>query len=274
MNQKYKLPTEVHGVDFSGAKDAGKRIWITSASISKAGIRVDKVFPAEELPGGSSKLIDALGALREWIAGVNGIVGMDFPFGLPYQLVRGYGSWKMFLKDFPLRHASPVSFRRSCRSQSDGTELKRETDRLASTPFSPYNLRMYRQTYYGIREVLEPLVDSGKARVLPLQEPEAGKPWLLEICPASTLKRIGNYSPYKGPEERHRISRRAILNQIIASAPISLSSADRKLYESHAGGDALDSLLCCFTAFDLIRNRTPLMPDLSARQKLEAWVYV
>jgi hypothetical protein len=47
---------------------------------------------------------------------------------------------------------------------------------------------LFRQTCFGIRSVLAPLVRDGLVSVVPMQRPAADKPWLLEICPASTLK--------------------------------------------------------------------------------------
>ena len=50
------------------------------------------------------------------------------------------------------------------------------------------------------------------ACVLPLQAPLPAIPWLLEVCPASTLKQVWSYRySYKGREEQKREAREHIL---------------------------------------------------------------
>ncbi len=57
---------------------------------------------------------------------------------------------------------------------------------------------LFRQTYYGVLDLLKPLVRTKKASILPMQEAMPGLPRLIEICPASTLKAHNCYSSYKG----------------------------------------------------------------------------
>ena len=87
----------------------------------------------------------------------------------------------------------PLTFKTKCNDAAGNNELKRKTDEETSTPFSPYNLRMFRQTYFGIKDILAPLVIDKIACVLPMQQPEQYKPWIIEICPASTLKNLNPY---------------------------------------------------------------------------------
>ena len=58
-------------------------------------------------------------------------------------------------------------------------------------------MRIYRQTYYGIRDLLGPLVAKNLVNVPPLHDSGDGVPWLMEVCPASTLKASGLYGSYK-----------------------------------------------------------------------------
>jgi hypothetical protein len=113
---------------------------------------------------------------------------------LPITLLDG-SSWQGFVLGFARRHANADDFRQAFRLASPGVELKRITDVETRTPFSPYDVRLYRQIFFGIRDVLAPLVRDDAARVLPLQSPVPGKACLLEICPASTLKRFHLYAP-------------------------------------------------------------------------------
>ncbi|MCZ6557292.1 MAG: hypothetical protein O7A69_05885, partial [SAR324 cluster bacterium] len=67
-------------------------------------------------------------------------------------------------------------------------------------------------------------------------------PWLLEICPASTLKRMGRYRPYKGKSSSHRAMRGEILAHLEHSGLVlSSPSLGRKIAEDK-GGDALDAV--------------------------------
>ena len=116
------------------------------------------------------------------------IIGCDFPFSLP----RGHievASWPDFIDGF--RHADALAFREHCRRSSGGKEPKRATDVESKTPWCAFNIRLYRQSYHGMAELLRPLVTEGKALVLPMQIPAAGLSWLIETCPASALRHFG-----------------------------------------------------------------------------------
>ena len=86
---------------------------------------------------------------------------MRLPFSLPKDLIEAE-SWAEFLERFPERFRTETDFRESCTDSAlrigDRKELRRRTDIEAAAPFCAYNLRIYRQTYYGIRDLLGPLV--------------------------------------------------------------------------------------------------------------------
>ncbi|MBW2030983.1 MAG: hypothetical protein JRH06_14420 [Deltaproteobacteria bacterium] len=189
---------EIYGVDFSGARDAGERIWIAEAVIEAKALIVQNCFRAESLPGGGKEPEKCLPALRKFMTDRPGaLFGLDFPFGMPRELVQER-SWEDFIHAFPKRYRAPGHFRDTCLRRSSNRELKRLTDIQNQAPFSPYNLRIYRQTYYGIREILYPLVRDNLASIIPMQSEEEGQPRVMEICPAATLKREGLYGRYKG----------------------------------------------------------------------------
>jgi hypothetical protein len=249
----------VYGVDFSGAEDAGKRIWIASGTAMEEMLLVKMCRPAQDLPGSSKEREQALWALRELIVSESrSAVGLDFPFGLPQRLV-GYDHWEPFVLAFPRDYPSPEAFRKACREAADGRELRRLTDVAARTPFSPYNIRLYRQTYYGIRHLLCPLVQKSQACVLPMQEPAEDGPWLLEICPASTLKARGLYTPYKGKEDRHHIARQRILGALERHRITIQEEGLRSVIVHDASGDALDSVIAALATFEALR--APPLPD-------------
>ena len=159
----------VYGVDFSGAKDAGRRIWIATGSIRGKKLEITDCRPAKELPGSGRELQKSLVGLTDFISGQReAIFGMDFPFGLPASLVEGK-SWKDFVLSFRKKFPDPKRFKEECFSLAHNAELKRTTDAEKRTPYCCYNLRLYKQTYYGIKEIIEPLVLESQACFLPMQ---------------------------------------------------------------------------------------------------------
>jgi len=264
----------VYGVDFSGAVDAGKKIWITNGVVEGESLRVEACYQGADLPGSGVERDRCLAALRDFIAEeMDSVFGLDFPLGLPAELVKA-DTWEDFILSFPGQYASPEAFRESCRSATGGSELKRLTDRESRTPFSPYNIRLYRQTYYGLRDVIAPLVRDQSACVLPMQTPLPGKPWVLEICPASTLKREFLYLPYKGKSAKHASARERILEAIEQMAPLSVPKALRSVILKDAGGDALDSAVAVFAAFRTLYNSGDLIVGSTHTYALEGYVYV
>jgi hypothetical protein len=262
----------VYGVDFSGARDAGRRIWLARCSIGEGALNLEDLFQAESLPGSGRERGLSHRALAAFIGEQeDGIFGLDFPFSLPGDLIKGK-SWDEFVLTFSKTYASPEDFRELCRSQASGRELRRHTDIESKTPFSPYNLRIFRQTYFGIRDVLATLVRTYKARILPMQQPLDDKAWVLEICPASTLEKQNIKRPYKGRADNRRAARRKILEAIEGNCNLKVAgSAIRATIESDIGGDALDSVVAALATFNAFRNS--FVPDASCPYELEGWVY-
>ncbi|MFQ5582911.1 MAG: hypothetical protein ACE5GL_00560 [Calditrichia bacterium] len=179
-----------------------------------------------------------------------------------------------FIFEFPTRYSSAENFRNDCRKRSAHPEAKRLTDIESRAPFSPYNLRIYRQTYYGIRNVLAPLILSDHARVLPMQEPAPGKTILIEVCPASLLKREGLYSPYKGRKHTHRLTREKILDYFPGKHKITIR--DWSIVEtilSNTSGDALDSFLAAVITARNVCYRTLLPQNPNPMYGAEGYVY-
>jgi hypothetical protein len=253
MSDLFNVRGVVYGVDFSGARDAGRRIWIARGSIEEDGLFVTECFQAKDLPDSREDRERCHRALREFInKKKDSIFGMDFPFGLPKTIVEE-GSWEEWVLGFKDRYNSAEQFRGSCRVSSGGKELKRLTDVEKRTPFSPYNLRLYRQTFFGIKDVLGPLIRDSAVSILPMQKRVPGKAWVIEVCPASTLKKERLSLPYKGGGEKKR-------------SALHLTIIDDR------GGDALDSVIAAFAASRALRGG--LSFEKNSPYALEGWVYV
>jgi hypothetical protein len=265
--------SRVLGIDFSGARDAGNKIWIAEAIVTSHGIEIESCKRARDLPGGAVDRESALRALVEHIAGKSdALAGFDFPFSLPATLI-SESSWENFVLAFAGRYPTPGSFRDDCATRTGGRELKRRTDIEARVPFSAYNLRLYRQTYWGIREVLHPLIVDDAARVIPMQTPRAGASVIAEICPASTLKRESLYGSYKGRDHKFRMAREFIVEQLIERRALRRPDTSflSKLLDD-TGGDALDAVIAAIGAARVAADPDTMSPrdDLD---RIEARVY-
>jgi Protein of unknown function (DUF429) len=266
-----RFPPRVAGVDFSGAEQAGRKIWLALAEPCGLHLAVGEVCRAERLPGGAAARAPALAALVAYLRSLGACaVGLDFPFGLHWDLVpeRSLGA---FIAAFPARYPSPRVFRAACRYAGGERALRRRCDVEARTPFAAHNLRLFRQTWHGIADVLVPLHAAG-ACLLPQEPPRAGRLWLLETCPASALKARGWYRPYKGRSPAHRRARAALLARLEREG-VQVPGRLRRPLLDDAEGDALDSVLCAWIAWRAVRDPHALRPRLQPEHRVEGYVY-
>jgi Protein of unknown function (DUF429) len=246
------LKKRIFGLDFSGARDAGRRIWLAEGRLSPDGLEILECLPAVELPGGGIERSAAISAVGRAISNMrNAIIGCDFPFSLPRDFIRAE-SWIDFIAGFD--HLDAFAFRAHCRRFSAGREPKRQTDLEAKTPWCAFNIRLYRQSFHGMAELLKPLVVEAKAAiVLPMQPTRAGRPWLIEVCPASALRHFGWRGSYKGPQlrsQRRRIL--ALLSEARLLKALPSSIAERAI--DNSGGDALDSIIAALATARALRE--------------------
>ena len=165
-------------------------------------------------------------------------------------------TWFRFATSFSTRFPSIEEFDIKCHAASGGQEWKRLCDIEAKAPFSPYNRRVMYQTYYGIRDLLEPLLLLGKISVPPIHQAQPDLPCLLEVCPAGMLKAVGLYKPpYKGRTRANYDARSHILKTLENSRSITVPSlALRDTILSNTFGDALDSVLAAVITAKAITN--------------------
>jgi integrase len=262
-----------HGV--SGGAKGGKKIWVAAGAVVDGVLHIQECYRAEALPSSGRERDRCLAAVWKLVAAEKtAAFGFDFPFGLPRELVAEL-DWETFTLAFPTRYRDAEAFRRECRAAAGAGELRRRTDSESKTPFSPYNLRLYRQTYYGIRDLLHPLVRDRLASVLPMQRPAPDRPWVLEICPASTVKREGLPTSFKGKAHgSRRAAREIILGSLERTGRLVVESKMlRALVLDDSGGDALDSIIAAFAVVRALRDPAGLV---SANQdyRIEGYVYV
>jgi hypothetical protein len=234
----------VVGVDFSGAADAGARIWIADGVCEDRVLHVKRLFPAMDLHDSGRGRDASLRGLRNFLAATDRVaVGIDAPLSLPDEVL-GEERWDAFVQNCRTRFPCPGAFREWCLARAGGAELRRPAEQQAGAPFSAYNLRLYRQKYYALTQLLAPLTEVDAIRAWPMQKPRNGKPLVMEACPAGTLKRLDLYAPYKGTTARRRLQRERILHALTANGSLApLDAAARQRALANVGGDALDAVL-------------------------------
>jgi hypothetical protein len=264
----------IYGVDFSGAQDAGNKIWIARGINKDGKLLMEECVRGRELLNLGNGLVPCLDALVNLIkSNPNAVFGFDFPFGVPHPLVKE-NSWEEFVLAFPERYESPEAFREACRQAGEGQELKRRTDMESRAPFSPYNLRICKQTYYGINEVLRPLVRDRSACVFPFQEPADDKPWILEVCPACTLRSLGlNGLPYKVRSEVHKRNRLRILEKVQRTGSVQIGQPElTEKIIANKDGDALDSVIAAMVVFKIL-EKNPVPFPMDPVYLIEGYIY-
>jgi hypothetical protein len=268
-------PRRVHkrilGVDFSGANDAGRKIWIAEGQRQRGNrLKLIDLRPACDLPCSGVDPRTAIAALAAHIVrDPDTIAGFDFPFALPLPVI-DRPSWDAFVQDFAERFPDPDAFRQWALQRAGGRELRRAADREAKTPFNSYNLRIYRQTWWGIAHLLGPLVARGLAIVRPFHPtPREPRPILIEACPASSLKSIDFYPAYKGRTGVHRQERKAVLQKLIAIGAIErpTPAIERRILDN-SGGDALDAVIAAIAA-----AHSKVEEDIDPSQRIEGRIY-
>ncbi len=275
--EKLAIKSQIYGVDFSGAEDACKKIWICKSVVTKDGIKIEDCWNLKSLNG--NRKIDrdrCFEKLKDFIAeNNNAAFGLDFPFGLP-KIVVNEANWITFIKKFPKNYNDPDEFRQKCKEkaikETGKKELRRTTDIETGSPFCAYNLRLFKQTYYGINNVLRPLVKDELANILPMEDRQNSKPWVLEICPASTLKDLNLYfTGYKGKENKSKKLRETILTRLKEDGFV--TEIDPKVWKSSVedkGGDALDSVIAAVATWRGLK----LDPGTDENYNIEGYIYV
>ena len=274
----------VYGVDFSAAAgDAGTKTWIARGIAANGTLTLTGVEPlATGAALDDADRATALPALAAWLRGIDdrAVAGLDFPFGLPRFIVEaaGHDSWRSFLSGFPdtlggggSGHddaaADPVRvFAERCVDLTDqhgeGTYDNRQTDAAVGAR-SPYGFIADTITFYGMRDVLAPIIDD--VRIAPMDvvdhlkgnglrwRPDApAGPTIVETYPAAVFEALGLHrTRYKGTSDVEATRRRQNAEGIVATGDVTYNTnadlVDRIVANHH--GDALDAVAACLGAF-------------------------
>ncbi len=251
----------VYGVDFSGAKLAGRNTWVARiepSAIGRPAYRLTELSSLERLCGTGERRV-ALSHLISLVRSSDqALWALDFPFGLPVEVMSEGASWPDQLEFLRAwgddDYGVGLECLRRARALGGPGHIRRLTDIEAKAPFDPYHYRIIYQTFYGMRDVLGPLWRHKHTAILPFQYRRLGsaRRVLVEACPASTLKRMGlPHQNYKQPEggpltHKRRRTRRAILAGL--AEHVSISEFHRRVMMRNGGADALDAVIAALGA--------------------------
>ena len=260
----------VYGIDFSGAKTAGKSIWIAKATPGDKGILITGCFSAKDLLGLATPNREAvLPGLVEFVAGTpNAAFGCDFPFSLPSHLV-GQPTWRDFLEAYPQRFPSPEAFRQHCTQRNlarcGKKEVRRETERMWKKAMPVNNLRMYKMTHFGIGSFLRPLVLDYGSSVPPLTGENSEGPLILEVFPTGTGLDTGLGVP------KHNSSK--ALGELERQGRVRFSGAGIQDAVLNGGGDAVDSVVAADAAYRAVCDPARIDASQQWPYTLEGYIF-
>jgi hypothetical protein len=252
-----KLPfTQVHGIDFSGARLAGHALWWATLVQTQTRWHLTRLTSLAELLGTAQR--DAvLDHLRESIhASEAALWALDFSFAVPAILCDESSTWRDWLAavvawpgDAPSlgRHWAELARERTGRSQ-----VLRQTERDNGTQLTAYHSRLIYQTVFGVRALLAPLACEPRTAILPFDYGRLAQARrvLVEALPAATLRRAGwPDHGYKGSSP-DTIARRSVRECLLGhlEQQVTIDPSQRDLMLTNAGGDALDALVAAWGA--------------------------
>jgi len=248
----------LHGVDFSGADSGGlAKIRVVTRDLGDL-----------RKPVASMGRMDRRGLLRAILAsrddGREHLWRVDAPMGIPAEIAREFGVGPGWIE--VARWMQSLGSPRLWRSEVRGLtrrEPRRACDVAMSTPMSPLNLRVFKQTWTFVAELLRQLAQAGVG-VEPVHAASGGVT-VCEGCPASVLRLKGwPDHGYKGAGDPPRRVRADILKRLQGRERLVLAAEMARAAEDDPEGDLLDAIL-------LVTDPLQWVPPVEAR--VEGWVY-
>jgi hypothetical protein len=146
----------IYGVDFSGAKEAGRNTWVARVEPSRRpAYRLAELACLEHLSG-TAERGPALAHLVGLIAASEGALwALDFPFGLPIEVIDPGAPWPRqfdFLSAWGEdAYAAGLACVRRAQALGGPMHIRRLTDSEAKTPFDCYHYRIIYQTAHNLK---------------------------------------------------------------------------------------------------------------------------
>jgi hypothetical protein len=247
----------LHGVDFSGAESGGShKIRVATRVAGRAqhsrgaatGQRGGRDRDRAAAPESTVERMDRRGLLERIRAsardGSAHFWRIDAPAGLPLTTIQSHEvprDW-MAVAEWMESFGGPRPWRAALRSV-ERTEPRRSADQEARTPMAPMNLRVFKQTWTLVCEVLLPLAREGEVSIEPMRPVRGALVSVGEGCPASVLQRRGWPSrAYKGEGEPPQRVREEILRRL-RGAGVRTSEALQRQAAEDTEGDVVDALI-------------------------------
>ena len=253
----------IYGVDFSGAKLAGRNTWVARLEPAPRGpglppFELTHLAPLESLCGTAERAASLAHLVRMIASSERALWAMDFPFGLPVEVMEPERRWPeqfAFLQAWGEDdYGVGLECLRRAKALGGPNHIRRLTDAEEKAPFDPYHYRIIYQTFYGMRDVLGPLRRHRRTAILPFDYHRiaAARRVLVEACPASTLQRLGlPHRNYKQPQGGRLAAKRLRTRRVILAGMagyVGISGAHRRAIMRNGGGDALDALIAAVGA--------------------------
>ena len=166
-------PGTVYGVDFSGARLAGKTTWVARLEPSSGEgppFALTMLKPLRRLCG-SAERAPALGHLTGMIASSDGCLwGLGFPFGFPLEVAGAWGEQLELVDGAGATTPTGLGLELVRRSEEGfgRKHLRRLTDLEHRAPHDPYHYRVIYQTFFGhARRAGLAAADAGHRRSCP-----------------------------------------------------------------------------------------------------------
>jgi hypothetical protein len=277
MCGEFTPPSVVYGIVYDGAeRESGGRTWVSRGVVTDGALSVDRCAPVEEW---FDTTAESLGTptLTKFLADLpsTAAAGLDFPFGLPAAVV-AEESWAAFVHDLPSWCDSPDDLRRRCERRvrlTDGSSDARfrATDGPLST-MSPFAEPIVASTFYGLRDVLRPLVLSDSVRVPPMTTPRSDRPFVIEVYPTGTLVDLGLFDAVEDADGGRALGAET-LDGLCEAADAEVAVADDVRESIPADPARLESVVAAYAVYR--NSRTASALAVSDPQRLiEGQVFV
>ena len=273
-----------YGVDFSGARQAGDTIWVAEVVPNRKGLTLVSLRSLTAICGTAERR-EALAYLVDLVlASEDALWGFDFPFGFPIELFPDGTQWRDqfdFLHEWKDdAYGCGLECVRRATEFLQRKHIMRATDTEARTPFDSFHYRIIFQTFFGMRDVVNPLRQSVGTAVLPFQYQKLAKAMrvVVECCPGSVLKRVKvphqNYKqPTGGPLTRkRRTTRHSILEWL--TGLVRIDDQHRRVMMRNPGGDAIDAVIAAVGASEAVASADHLAIAKHPRYRREGRLFV
>jgi len=279
---KVKLPQRgiFLGFAWSGADDAGHRIVAAQVECEAERARLAKVWrPFQEVPGRHEVLdrfSDWVTEQARWAEG-RLTIGLDVPFSLAETHLRQLGLLRQALR-------GPASLGKGLRerfqslvtdvgSAADAfrAELGKDRPRLAdcyrAVSQPPTAARNYRRTFFGLLALAR--LD---AAFLPWDDPQPGKPTLVEVYPPHLPRALAGMCSYRDDDGVARPSvRAAVLRTLRTAARLEFEMEQAAQIVEDGEGETLDAVLAAVAAAAAQEEGYQQVPHNVPRS--EGWIY-